>query len=138
MSRPRWPWWGYVKEIIRRYPALAAQLRDMQAPGITVQYGGTGGGSGVSRQTERLALTELPPSTQREYQAVADALAELEDRPERVELIRLIYWRRTHTIYGAARKLHISERTAKRWHRDFIYLVAEKLDLYKNGPSEPK
>lgn len=146
MSQPRWPWWSYVKEIIRRYPALAAQLRDIQSPGITVQYGGTGGGSGISRQTERLALAELPGSTQREYQAVADALAALESRPggrERLKLIRMVYWRRTHTLAGAAYKLHISEITARRWNREIILLVAEKMGLFeakkaKDDTLEPK
>lgn len=42
----------------------------------------------------------------------------------RVELIEMVYWRKTDKLQGAAMKLGISERTALRWHGEFIKTVA--------------
>lgn len=134
MSRPHWPWWSYVKEMIRRYPERSAELDRLRTARITVNYSTMGHSGGVSRQTEQLALKDLPESTRREYQAVADALTALEARAngdEVLKMIRLVFWKRTHTLAGAALNIHVSESTARRWHREFIYLVAEKYGLYE-------
>ena len=46
------------------------------------------------------------------------------DGASRVEFIEMIYWRRSHSLQGAAMKIGISERTGLRWHGEFIKLVA--------------
>lgn len=53
------------------------------------------------------------------------------DAEARLELVRLIYWANTrYSIPGAALVLTgVSEATAKRWHRDFLRLVAQNLGL---------
>lgn len=56
---------------------------------------------------------------------------------ERQKLAAMVLIRQSHTIPGAALKLHISERTAQRWHADFICAVAQRLGL-KVGIKKPK
>ena len=48
---------------------------------------------------------------------------------ERQKLAAMVLIRQSHTIPGAALKLHISERTAQRWHAEFICAVAQRLGL---------
>ena len=100
MSKPRYKWWGYVKWVIRDYPAKCERFETL---------------SGWSA---------------REYAAVKVALCEAEQLPEGVlitRLVDLIFLRNTHTLQGAAMVLHISERTAERWHGNFIRAVAHHL-----------
>lgn len=71
--------------------------------------------------------------TREEIDAVDAAVEETKQIPdgaERLKLIDLVLWKRTHTLQGAAMVVYVSERTAQEWHRQFIYLVAEKRGLY--------
>ena len=79
-------------------------------------------GGDTTRQTETLALRELPTTQAREYEAVRRAVA-TED-PQHLKLIDLLYWKQSHTIMGASDKMKIGERTARRWNGDFIRKVA--------------
>ena len=90
-------WWGYMKFLVRKY----GFLHDKPVEGL-----------------ER-----------REMEAVRRALEatlRLRDGRNRAELIELVIWKRSHSIAGAARKLGVSERTALRWHGDFIKAVARE------------
>ena len=54
--------------------------------------------------------------TKAERVAVEDAIAETEqliDGSERLRLIDLVLWKRTHTLQGAALACYVSERTAQ-------------------------
>nr|DAO39298.1 MAG TPA: hypothetical protein [Bacteriophage sp.] len=70
--------------------------------------------------------------TKDERAAVEDAVEEtgqLADGAERLRLIDLVLWKRTHTLQGAALACYVSERTAQEWHRQFIRLVGQKRGL---------
>lgn len=137
MSRPRYPWWGYIKNIIRLYPARVAEYDLLKSAPVTPNYAATGHGSGISKPTEQAALKEFPPYKQREYDAVRLAVTQISafaDGDDRIKLAEMMYWKRTHTLCGAAYKLNISERTARRWNKEFVYLVAEKMGLWKSWP----
>ena len=124
MSRPRHGWWSYAKYMIRQYPALKARLDELQSQSVTANLSGMPHGGGVSDPTADAATRELPTEKQREFEAVRGAvestLAHKGTGRERLELIRLVYWANTHTLEGAALKLHISSPTAKRWNGDFV------------------
>ena len=69
---------------------------------------------------------------ERENAAVSRALEETSTLPggaDRRRLIDLVFFAQTHTLEGAAQQLHCSVRTARRWHTDFIRLVAKKYGL---------
>ncbi len=132
MSKPREPWWGYAKNVIRAYPEYKQELRRLRTAKVTPKYNANGGDSGIGKPTEETALRELPPKEMARLEAVERALQktkQLRDGTLRVRLIELIYFRRSHTLTGAAEKCHVSHRTAVGWHGDFIRAVASELHL---------
>lgn len=103
MSNPRCGWWPYAKWMIRVYD------EDRRIP---------------NKKKRRLADDE--------FSAVETAIEETKKRidgAERLRLIDLVLWKRTHTLQGAAMAVHVSERTAQEWHRQFIRLVGQKRGL---------
>ena len=69
----------------------------------------------------------------REYEAVTKAIRRTGHMPEgklRNDLIRLVYFRKRYNLTGAAWACHVSEATAKRYHGDFLRLVAHYLGLH--------
>lgn len=132
MSKPRDPWWPYVKNVLRAYPGMKRELQARQEQSVTVRYNQAGGGSGPGRTTEQVALRELDPARMREYEAVSKAIRKTGYMPDgklRNELIRLVYFRRTHNLYGAAERCHVSYATARNWHSVYLRLIAHYLDL---------
>ena len=134
MSKPRYRWWGYVRNVLRAYPALREEYEAMHEQRITANYSSEprGGGSN-GRALEDLALRELMPQDQREFLAVQktiDATMQMPGGEERVAFIRAIYFGKTQKrISDVFPKFHIAEATAWRWHGDFIRLVATHLGL---------
>lgn len=93
MSKPREAWWGYVREMLRRYPQK---------------------------------------TTHGELKAIQTAMEKtkaLPDGEERIAVVKMVFFDRTHTLYGAATNIPCSYETAKRWQRQFIREVAEKRGL---------
>lgn len=67
-----------------------------------------------------------------ENNAVRKAVNEtraMQDGEERLKFIRLVFWDKTHTLEGAAMAVNCSDRTARRWHTDFIKCVARNYGL---------
>lgn len=75
-------------------------------------------GGGLMTKAERAAVEAAVKETE-----------QLADGGERLRLIDLVLWKRTHTLQGAALACYVSERTAQEWHRQFIRLVGEKRGL---------
>lgn len=101
-------WWSYMKAIIKAYDA---------AP-----------------ESYPIEGVEL-----REYEAVQRALAKVADMPDgdaRMKVINPVLRYRTHTISGAALEAHVSERTARRWHTEFIRSVAQEYGLLPENAGE--
>lgn len=136
MSRPRYDWWPYVKGMIRRYPALADEYRELHTPTVTASYSGMPGGGGTGRPLEDLAIRELPSTRQREYEAVRRAIhitERMRSGGQRLQLIRLVLWENRYTLQGAALSIPISYRQAKTYQQEFIYLVARNYGLLDDG-----
>jgi len=63
----------------------------------------------------------------RERQAVERAIEEtkkLSNAEDRLKVIDAVFWKRSHTLEGAAQLVPCSYRTAQRWHSDFVRAVA--------------
>ena len=142
MSKPRYIWWGYVKGMIRNYPALSEKYKDLHEQSMTANYSGMPRGGDVSRSVEDIAGRELPFTQQREYEAVRLAISQTERYPNgqaRLCVIRLVFWDRSHTLEGAALMVPCHYKTAQKWHNEFIRLVAKNFGLMgKETPQEPK
>ena len=141
MSRPRYDWWPYVKGMIRRYPALAEDCAALRSPSVTADYSGMPKAGGASRTVEDLTVRELPGTAQREYEAVRRAVERTARYPngrDRLLVVRLVFWDRSHSLEGAALAVPCSIRTARRYHTAFIMLVAKNYGLLDEvGPQEP-
>lgn len=134
MSKPRYDWWPYVKGMIRRYPELKSEYDELHRARITQCFSDSPtGNSTENRTTEIISIRELPTTRQREYEAVQRAIKMTESAPKtgslRMKLIDLIFWKRSHSLEGAALDLYISYQTARGYHSDFIYLVAKNYGL---------
>ena len=132
MSKPREPWWGYVKNVIRRYPAYQQELKRLKSQKITPGYSKTGGRGRTQRKTEAIALRELPPRDQERYEAVEKALRKTKRLPDgelRCRFLDMVYFKQSKTMQGAAMVLHADYTTVLRWNRAFVYLVADNLGL---------
>lgn len=132
MSKPRYKWWSYVKAMIRQYPALAAEYEDLKRQSLTANYAGMPRGGAAGRTTEDVALREMETTKQREYEAVrraVEATKRMRTGRDRLRVIKLVLWDNSCTLDGAALKVHISPRTARAYHGDFIRLVAKNYGL---------
>lgn len=132
MSKPRYDWWPYVKGMIRRYPQLKEEYLELHNTKTTVSYSDEPRGSDISRSLENAAIRELPHNKQREYEAVRRAIETTEryrNGLDRLRVIDLVFWRRSHTLEGAALMVPCSWRSAARWHGEFIKLVASYYGL---------
>ena len=132
MSTPRYDWWPYVKGMIRRYPDLCLKEAVLHDTTVTANISGMPGGGKRTDKTADAALRTLPEVNRRELEAVRAAIRTAESLPsgrERMELVKLYYWQRSHTLFGAANAIHVSEKTALRWNRDFVMQVAENFGL---------
>lgn len=132
MGKTRYKWWMYVKAIIRDYPRLKEERAALQEMNITAGFSPRIGSSEVSRGTENYALRILPGVSEKEFQAVEKAISETaKDKygPERLALIEMVFWKQSHTLVGAAMAIPTSQRTGRRWHSDFIKLVAKHYGL---------
>lgn len=140
MSKPRYRWWGYVMAILRAYPELCAKLQQLKEQHITVSYEPSGGGKGgIARPTESAALAELRGTEGKEYNAVRQAIeytSKLRNGAERNALIDMVFFKKSHSLEGAAIALFISYSTAKRWHKEFILAVADFYGLLDDGLAE--
>lgn len=139
MSKPRYKWWGFVKAIIRAYPMHCEDLRNIREQSVVPVYGATGRGTDVNRAAESVALRELPFEDMKEYLAVEKTIRDTMRYPngaDRVKLIEMVFFKRTHTLHGAAMALFVSYGTAKNWHNKFIERTAENFGLTKKGAVE--
>ena len=133
MSRPRYDWWGYIKAIIRRYPERLSEYRELHTPSFSIALTGLPGGkNSVSDPTMATALKEMPPRVQKEFNAVHKAVEDTLRSPNgqhKIKLVSLVFWKRSHTLAGAAMQIPCGVQTAKKWHGEFIKRVAKNLDL---------
>ena len=128
MSKPRYKWWGYIKNIIRAYPELKREYEALHEQSVTANMSGMpGGGNGVSRGTEDIAIRELPYTKLREYEAVRRAIEytrHFKNGEERLKIIDLMYWKKSHTLAGAALQVGYGYDRARQIHQEFVVAVA--------------
>lgn len=141
MSTAKYRWWGFARRMIRDYPSLKEQWEDLHEQSITAGGSGTGGGGGISRKTEQIALRTLPADDQKVFDAVRRAIEITSLKTEgakKLKLIDLMYWARSPmAMSAAAYKIPVADATAKRWHGEFVRLVGKSYG-FEVDTSEPK
>lgn len=94
---------AYMREILREYPRAKKK-----PPG--------------DRTDKENRLVDIVDRTLAEIECMKDGR-------HRVELIRLTYFDRSHTLYGAAMTIPVSKRQAEKWSSQFMNLLSYKLGL---------
>ncbi len=94
---------AYMREILREYPRAKKK-----PPG--------------DRTDKENRLVDIVDRTLAEIERMRDGR-------HRVEIIRLTYFDRSHTLYGAAMTIPVSERQAKKWNNVLMMVMAEKMQL---------
>lgn len=131
MSNPKDDYRPNIVWTIRNYPARKKEYEELHRQAMAFQMTGMPSGCEVSRAAENIALREMAPMKQREYEAVTKAIAVTKMLPngdKRLELIERKYWK-----YGNIQMkyviphVHVAEATGWRWHKEFIDLVGDFL-----------
>lgn len=132
MSRYKYWWRPNLERALREYPDMKARKADLQAATLTPNYSPMPSGNAPSRQTETLAMRQLPPEEEKWISAIDKAIDEIQrqhDGEAVIALVTAIYFKKTYTLNGAAYLYHMSESTAKRRLGRFIAIVAKHKGL---------
>jgi RinA family phage transcriptional activator len=135
VSKPKHPYWSYVKSILRDYPRVKKEVETPLDPRVTTVYGTYGHGSGgTSNPTMDCVIHDVPEKDQIRYDAVNNAIQRTidnhpDDAEARLLIVDLVYFKKTHTIEGAGLRAHTSKSNAGRWQAEFIRTVADELKL---------
>lgn len=100
MSKWHYPWWGYVRWMVREYATQC--LEDLT------------GVEAVNCESVLDAVT---------------ATERMTNGGNRLKLIKMIHWNRTHTLEGAAVAIPCARSTAAKWQREFFEEVAQNRGL---------
>jgi len=132
LSTPREPWWGYVRNVLYSYPGLRQRADEGFLFGLTASLDGMPRTGEISKPVERAVVHQLSEKEQERIEAVERAIHETARRPlgqQRLRVIDMVFFRRSHTLNGAAEAVHVSYWTAGNWQREFIKRVAKRLNL---------
>lgn len=128
----RYAWWGYAKSMIRKYPQYCAAVEEMRRTSITALVSGMPHGGIMSNPVAAAVERELPPVEKKEMEAVQAALDAEGQKPnaqERLQIIDLVYFRRSHTLAGAAVAANVPFDTVRKWHNHFVKTVGKNFGL---------
>ena len=116
-----------AKTALRQYPKAKRKQNETGEMRITPAYGGVPGGDSASRTTENVALgVKLTPYEENVISAVEFAMkmqCAYPNAQERMKMIDLVYFKRTHTLAGAAIECHYSEEALKKWNIEILSSV---------------
>ena len=136
MSKPRYWWYWNVCRTIGEFPKLDRQVRDMSRQRITPGYSAQPGGKSSGRAVEDIAVRVLSSREYEDYAAVQAAINTAQtwrDGADVLEVVRLHAWTwPRESLESAARRVHVSQSTAKRMYSRFVYEAARELGYRKN------
>lgn len=136
MSKPKYWWYWNVCRTIGEFPKLDRQVRDMSRQKITPGYSAQPGGRSSGRAVEDIAVRVLSSREYEDYAAVQAAINTAQtwrDGADVLEIVRLHAWIwPRESLESAARRVHISQSTAKRMYSRFVYEAARELGYRKN------
>lgn len=136
MSKPRYWWYWNVCRTIGEFPKLDRQVRDMRRQRITTGYSAQPGGKSSGRAVEDIAVRVLSSREYEDYAAVQAAINTAQtwrDGADVLEIVRLHAWIwPRESLESAARRVHVSQSTAKRMYSRFVYEAARAMGYRKS------
>lgn len=137
MSKPRYDWWPSAIRAVINYPKRKTEYEELHSQSLVAEMSGMPSGTSVSRSTENIALREMAPMKQKEYDAVTRAIEItrlLPDGEKRLDLVSRMYWKgRKLRIDDVVHPVGIAEATGRRWHARFIRTVGECIGYLVEG-----
>lgn len=101
MKKKYYAWWGYIKNVVRKYPEIKYEK-------------GLNGVEERERDAVNGALEDMWKRDQGSTQT---------------KVISMIHFTKTHTLTGAAQEIGCDRSTAARWQRKFFEDVAKNMGL---------
>lgn len=109
---------------------LAAARAALMPSGVP-DYGGTGGGGAAASTTETAALRLVTNAYLINLERTINAIDRVLQTSEKIDidLITLVYWKRSHTVQGAGLALGLSKSAAYNHIDALLYRVALELGI---------
>lgn len=119
-------WRSEARAALRQYPKLKRRQGENEAT-ITPVYGGAAVQHSASRTTEDVALrstlTEREESIISAVEFAMQMQAQYYNGEARHKMVQLVYFRRTHTMQGAAMECGYSIETVWKWNTELLAAV---------------
>lgn len=94
---------AYMKGILRSYPEIRAKPPKER----------------TRNEQRRLEIVE----------SVLDAVDHMPDAQSKRKIIEMVYFKKSHTLHGAAMEIPVGSRTVDRWNARIMSAVKEIMDL---------
>lgn len=122
---------------LRAYPKIQRRRREAK---ITPDYGGVVVQHSATRTTENVALASRLTDAELNIISAVDFAMQMQGRcynaTERLKLVQMVYFRRTHTLQGVATEVGYNINTIKAWNSELLSSVFTGLKLQKTSQKE--
>lgn len=119
-------WRKQARRALREYPRLKKKQGENEQQ-ITPVYGGSPVQHGATRVTENVALRSTLTEAEENIISAVEFAVQMQNSyyngAERIRMIQLVYFKRTHTIEGAAEIVHYSPDALWRWNTEILTAV---------------
>ena len=119
-------WRREAKAALRAYPRAKRKQSENEQQ-ITPAYGGAAVQHSASRTTEDAALRQSLSAYEESVIAAVEFMLRMQrtypNAEQRMKMIELVHFRRTHTIIGAAEIVHYSPDALWRWNGEILTAV---------------
>lgn len=127
-------WRSEARRALRDYPRIKRRQADNEMQ-ITPVYGGAAVQHSASRTTENVALRSTLTDREENVISAVEFMVAMQSRyynsDARMKMLSLVYFRRTHTMQGAAMEVGYNINTVKSWNTEM--LTAVYVALRKGG-----
>lgn len=119
-------WRSEARAALRQYLKLKRRQGENEAT-ITPVYGGAAVQHSVSRTTENVALRSTLTEREENVISAVEFMMAMQSRyynaDARMKMLSLVYFRRTHTMQGAAMEVGYNINTVKAWNTEMLTAV---------------
>lgn len=119
-------WRSEARRALRDYPRIKRRQSDNEMQ-ITPVYGGAAVQHSASRTTENVALRSTLTEREENIISAVEFMVAMQSRyynaEARMKMLSLVYFRRTHTMQGAAMEVGYNINTVKSWNTEMLTAV---------------
>ena len=132
-------WRAEARRALRDYPRIKRRQGETGEMQITPMYGGAAVQHSASRTTENVALRSTLTEREENVISAVEFMMAMQSRyynaDARKQMLSLVYFRRTHTMQGAAMEVGYNINTVKSWNTEMLTAVYVALRKDATGVS---